>query len=125
VRFNLFMFVTLCCMGISVLNAESYYQELAACNDGDPEACFRAGNFYSSDGYKLKDYNASTAAHEVAKLYKKSCDLGYIKGCTAFAMNYTAGKDLDKKHDARYYFNKACEGGDESACVIQKMMPTE
>ena len=110
----------------STTPAETYSQNLIDCASGSAEACYDAGAFYSAKGYTLKEYNSTDAAHKVASLYKQACDLGSMEGCSAYAMSYASGKDLDKEHKgAKYYFQKACDGGVESACTMLKMMPEE
>ncbi len=107
-------------------SAEIYQKNLTDCASGDAEACYDAGVFYSAHGYTLKEYDSTNAAHKVAALYKQACDLGYMKGCRAYAMSYASGKDLDtEQKGAKYFFQKACDGGDESACTMLKMMPEE
>jgi len=95
------------------------------CGEGDAKACFEAGKAYSQEGYKEKGYDEKKAASKVASLYKRSCELGYAEGCTAYAMSYGADAHKDPDKDARYYFRKACESGDPTACTMLMMMPEE
>ena len=102
-----------------------YESYVIACEDGDAEACFKAGQVYSSEAYKEVDYDRDQAAEKVAQFYLKSCELGFAQGCTAYAMSYTADSQQDSNKDARYYFQKGCDGGDDTACTMLKMMPEE
>ena len=104
-------------------NERPLFQDtLNDCNSGNARACFEAGQLYSNI-IKNSQYNAANTASKSAKLYKKSCELGYIKGCTAYGMSYYADKDRDPEKNDLYYFNKACEGGDEVGCRLLKMAP--
>lgn len=110
---------------ITQMTAETFSENERACMEGSAEACYNAGAYYSVEGYKEKDYNSTEAGHRVAAFYKRACDLGYAKGCRAYAMNYGAGRDLDEGKGMAYYFQKACEGGDVTGCTMLKMMPSE
>ena len=101
---------------------ESY---VIACEDGDAEACFKAGQVYSSEAHKELDYDRDQAAEKVAHFYLRSCEFGFAQGCTAYAMSHTADSQQDSNKDARYYFQKGCDGGDDTACTMLKMMPEE
>jgi len=108
-----------------ILNANVFEDTLINCDENNAEACLNAGKIYSAQAYKEKDYNREKADSKVASFYKKSCDLGYAEGCTAYAMSYPAHIEKNPNKDARYYFKKACDGGDEIACSMLKMMPDE
>ncbi len=105
------------------IDSNLYESYVIACEDGDAEACFKAGKVYSSEAYKEPDYDQETAATKVAQFYLRSCELGFAQGCTAYAMSYTADSQRDTNKDARYYFQKGCDGGDDTACTMLKMMP--
>ncbi len=109
----------------SALNAQSSEENARACGKGNAKACYNVGKIYSAEAYKEKNYDSATAASRVASFYRKSCDLGYAEGCTAYAMIYAVCREKDPGRDARYYFQKGCEGGDEKGCTILKMMPSE
>jgi len=106
----------------TLLYAQSLDENKMDCDAGSAEACYHAGEFYFSQVYKGKNYNHKKAAHKVAKFYKKSCELGYAKGCTAYAMRYTADIEKDPSKDDAYYFKKACDAGEETSCTLLKMM---
>ena len=106
----------------TLLYAQSLEEHKMDCDAGSAEACYQAGELYSSQAYKEKDYNSKKAAHDVATLYKKSCELGYAKGCTAYAMSYAADTQKDPNKDAQYYFKKGCDAGDQTGCTMLKMM---
>ncbi len=110
---------------ISTLNAQSFEEKVIDCDAGNAKACHDAGKIYSAEAFKGKDYDSATAASWVASYYRKSCDLGYAEGCTAYAMIYAADREKDLGQDARYYFQKGCDGGDEKGCTILKMMPSK
>ena len=116
-------FLLLSAAAVTVINANDYAKKLLDCNDGSAQACLEAGKIYSAEGYKEKDYNQTKGAAKVTALYKRSCELGLAEGCTAYAMIYTADTHKDPNKDARYYFQKGCDGGDLSACTMLKMMP--
>jgi TPR repeat protein len=106
-----------------LLYASLFESRQTDCDEGDAKACFEAGKTYSQEGYKEKDYDEKKAASKVAALYKRSCELGYAQGCTAYAMSYAADTHKDPDKDARYYFKKACESGDLTGCTMLQMMP--
>jgi len=100
-----------------------FQKDVTDCFDGSAEACYRAGQYYSNQPHTAPDSQPEQAASDVANFYKKSCELGYAKGCTAYAMIYSADKEKDPQKTARDYFNQGCEGGDRPACTMLKMMP--
>ena len=108
---------------ISIVNAKSFKKIEAGCNAGNAKACYDAGNIYSAEAYKKKGYKEDEAAFKIALFYKKSCNLGYAEGCTAYAMSYAADKEKNSEKDARYFFQKGCDGGDKTGCTMLKMMP--
>ncbi len=99
---------------------ESYVD---TCEDKDAEACFKAGQIYSSEAYKELDYDRDQAAEKVAQFYLRSCELGFAQGCTAYGMNYTSDSQRDTNKNAKYYFEKGCEGGDTAGCTLFQMAP--
>ena len=109
------------------IDSNSFESYVAACEDAeaeaDPEACFKAGKVYSSEAYKEPDYDQEAAAEKVAQFYLKSCELGFAEGCTEYAMMYTADSQRDTSKDSRYYFQKGCDGGDDTGCSMLKMLP--
>lgn len=111
-------------LGISaMLYANVFEEKILDCNAGHAKACLDAGKTYSAQAYKAKGYDKNKAASKVASLYKKSCNFGHAEGCTAYAMQYTADKEKDPHKNAQYYFQKGCDGGDDTACTMLKMMP--
>jgi TPR repeat protein len=106
----------------TILYAQSLNEDAMDCDAGDAEACYKVGKLYSSQAHKEKSYDKKKVAHDVATLYKKSCDLGYAKGCTAYAMSYAADQQKDPSKDDAYYFQKACDAGDQTGCTMLKMM---
>ena len=103
--------------------SESYVDAVDACENEDSEACFKAGQIYSSEAYKELDYDRDQAAEKVAQFYLKSCELGFAQGCTAYGMNYTSDSQRDTNKDAKFYFEKGCEGGDTAGCTLFQMAP--
>jgi len=119
-------YILMVSFGISlVLYANTFNETIIDCNDGNAKACLEAGKTYSAEGYKEKDYDEKEAASQVASLYKRACYLGSAEGCTAYAMSYAANRDEDPKKDARYFFKKGCDGGDDIGCTMLKMMPDQ
>ena len=106
-----------------VISANTFEESVLDCDAGNAEACYSAGKFHSSHAYKNNNYDSSIAAAKVSSYYKKACNLGYIKGCTAYAMSYASDTNKDPEKNARYYFQKACDGGDDTGCTMLKMMP--
>ena len=116
--------VFLLSLGISaMLYANVFEEKTLDCDAGHAKACLEAGKIYSAHAYKAKGYDKDQAASKVASLYKKSCEFGHAEGCTAYAMQYASDKEKDPHKNAQYYFQKACDGGDYTACTILKMMP--
>jgi TPR repeat protein len=111
-------------MGIvSALYAETFEENVRGCDDGNAKACYDAGNTYSAEAYKEKDYQSAVAASKVASFYKKSCNLGYAEGCTAYGMSYAADKNKDPQENAGYYFQQGCDGGDVTGCNLLNFSP--
>lgn len=104
------------------LKAEPFNNKTIDCDDGNAKACYDAASDYSVNGYKAKSADSQKVTNIVVKLYKKSCELGYPKGCTAFGMHYAASNEKDVGKDEKYYFQKACDAGDETGCTMLKMM---
>jgi len=92
------------------------------CSENNAEACFQAAKIYSSE---IAKFNKSTQQKKlnlkVSQYYKKSCELGYGKGCLAYGMNFKKELEKDSSKNPLYYFNKACELGEEAACNIIQM----
>jgi len=110
-------------LGISaMLYANVFEEKTLDCDAGHAKACLEAGKIYSAQAYKAKNYDKEQAASKVASLYKKSCHLGDAKGCTAYALIYTADTKKDHQKNAQYYLQKGCDGGDDIACTTLKMM---
>ncbi len=118
--------LTVLSAGILVtLGAQSFEEKAIDCDEGNAQACYDAGEIHSAQAYKKKDYDRKVAAFEVALLYKKSCNLGYAKGCVAYAMSYASDEEKDPDKDIGYYFQKACDGGEDTGCTMLKMMPSK
>ena len=110
---------------LSAIFADASFQKFAdACKNGDAIACLKAGDLYSSDPENAK-LDASDAASIAASYYKRSCDLGYAKGCTAYGMHFYADTERDSNKSDIFCFKKGCEGGDKIGCTLLKMAPTE
>jgi hypothetical protein len=107
----------------STLGAQSFVEYWIDCDAGNAKACFGAGKIHSAPAYKEKNYDSAKAANEVAMFYRKSCELGYARGCTAYAMSYAADREKDPSLNMQYYLQKACDGGDDRGCTMLKMMP--
>ena len=105
------------------IDSNLYESYVDACENDDAEACFKAGKVYSSEAYKEADYDQETAATKVAQFYLKSCELGFAEGCTEYGMMFNADTQRDESKDAKYYFEKACDGGDIAGCNLFKMAP--
>jgi hypothetical protein len=106
----------------TILYAQSLNEDTMDCDAGNAEACYQAAEEHTSKAYKQKDYDSKKSAQKVIGLYKKSCELGYAKGCTTYGMSYAADQQKDPSKDDAYYFQKACEAGDETGCTMLKMM---
>jgi hypothetical protein len=54
---------------------------------------------------------------EAARLYRKACDGGNMRGCSNLGGMYANGQglEMDEKEAARLY-RKACDGGYKDAC---------
>lgn len=119
VSFSIFIFAA----SFIFLNAESFQKSADACEEENAGACYDAGRIYSAEAYKYKNYDRIEAASKVASFYKKSCELGYAQGCTAYGMSYAADKNRDTQKDALYYFRKGCDGGDQAGCSLMGLAP--
>ncbi len=106
----------------TVLYAQSFEESYMDCDDGNAEACYQAAETYTSRLHKSTKQEQQKEAQKVIEFYKKSCTLGYAKGCTVYGMQYAADTEKDSSKDDAYYFKKACEAGDETGCTMLKMM---
>ncbi len=73
------------------------------CNNVDAIGCFKLGN------------NFRAGSDERFKYYKKSCNMGYGKGCYEFATNYNMFRN-NEGSERKYlfsltYYDKACKAG--------------
>jgi len=116
------LFILSILLSVIFVEAEPFNNKTIDCDSGNAQACYEAARDYSAHGYKAKGYDSKKAANIVTHYYKKSCDLGYAKGCRAYAMNYTSDVEKDPTKNEAYYFKKACDEGDEIGCTMLKMM---
>lgn len=107
---------------ISSLEAQPFHNLTIDCDDGNAKACYEAAKKYSGNSYKAKGQENQKVANSVAKLYKKSCELGYAKGCTESGIHYASSTEKEMGKSEKYYFQKACDAGDETGCTMLKMM---
>ena len=91
------------------------------CSNNDAEACFQAAKVYVTEVSKIKNVQQVNINKKIAQLYKKSCELGYAKGCMSYAMNFRKDLEKDSKLDSLYYFQKACDLGEDAACNVVQM----
>ncbi len=106
-----------------VIDNDSFESYVTACENDVPESCYKAGKVYSSEAYKEADYDQEEAATKTAQFYLKSCELDFAKGCTEYGMMFSADTQRDESKDAKYYFKKACDGGDTAGCNLLEMAP--
>jgi len=105
-----------------ILYANSFAEESMDCDAGNAEACYQAAEHYTPKAYKGKVIDHNKEAQKVIDLYKKSCTLGYAKGCNQYGMHYAADTNKNPSKNDAYYFKKACDAGDETGCTMLKMM---
>ncbi len=110
---------------VSTLCAGSFEENVLACDNGNAKACYDAGKIHSAEAYKVEGYDQADAAAKVATLYRKSCQLEYAAGCTAYGMSYAADIEKDTEKDALYFFQKACDAGDATGCNLLKFASRE
>ena len=81
----------------------------AACDDGNSAACFEMG-----ERYRIVDRDNKTALI----FYKKSCDAGYMTGCTNGGnLLYMKGTQYSKQwKEAKKMYQTACDAGEDPAC---------
>lgn len=106
----------------SVLYAQSFKENSMDCDAGNAQACYQAAEVYTTQTYREKKVALKKIPQEKIDLYKKSCELGYAKGCTQYGMRYAADTQKNRDKDDAYYFQKACDMGDETGCTMLKMM---
>jgi len=106
----------------TLLYAQSINDYKMDCDAGSAEACYQLGELYASKTYKRTCTNSQNFAQKTIELYKKSCKLGYAKGCTKYGINYAADHKKDPNKNDIYYFQKACDEGDETGCNLLNMM---
>ncbi len=99
----------------SVLSAEVLEENMSACENGNPGAYYEARKIYSVEAYKEEVYRQVDAAFSVAGFYRESCRQGYVT-------RYAAKREENTQKDARYFFQKACDGGDEIGSNLTKLM---
>ena len=64
----------------TLLYAQSLNEHTMDCDAGSAEACYQAGEIYSSQAHKEKNYDKKKVAHDVATLYKNLVSLGMQRG---------------------------------------------
>lgn len=82
----------------------------SACdNESNSSACFRMG-----ERYRIIDRDNKTALI----FYKKSCDAGYMTGCTNGGnLLYMKGTQYSKQwKEAKKMYQTACDAGEDPAC---------
>lgn len=73
-------------------------------------SCYHAGKF-SIDAFKEPDYS------QAMTFYKKACDLGESRGCTALDDLYAQGHTINKRYEGfAKKLAKECRDGDGRAC---------
>jgi len=118
-----FKYIIILILGFfTLLHAYTLEERQIDCNAGDAEACYTAAETYATKAYKVKSYDLNKTSDTVITLYKKSCTLGYAKGCTAYATRYASDRQKDPQKSEEYYFQKACDGGDGTGCTLLNMM---
>jgi len=117
-KYTLALFVIL----FSILYANSFTKERMDCDAGNAEACYKEAEAYAFTSDKIKKLDIQRDAQQAIVLYKKSCTLGYAKGCSQYGMRYAADTEKDPSKNDAYYFQKACDGGDLTGCTLLKMM---
>ncbi len=106
----------------SILYAQSFTQESMDCDAGNAKACYQEAEAHAFLSHKMKKLDIQKNAQKVIDLYKKSCTLGYAKGCSQYGMHYAADTNKDPSKDDAYYFKKACDAGEQTGCTMLKMM---
>ena len=84
-----------------------------ACQAHNAEQCFRLGMAYSGTVYAAVSKNEKKAY----QYYKKACDKGHTKACTALSKVYMTGQGVKVDYQkAKQLAEKACDDGDDLAC---------
>jgi TPR repeat protein len=87
-----------------------------ACEKGEPTGCLYLG-YAHLDG-KGVDVKGGQAA---APVFARACNDKATAGCAGLGMLYMHGNGVPQdKARARWYFQRACGGGDEIACKMAK-----
>jgi uncharacterized protein len=88
---------------------ESTQKKRALCEEGNSTACFQMG-----ERYRIIEQDSKTAL----AFYIKSCDAGYMTGCTNGGILVTMkGTPYSKEYKlARKMFTKACDAGEDPSC---------
>ena len=96
---------------MSKVKQRALYQR--TCDLGAGEVCYELAIMYR-DGTDLVDKKDATKS---GKLCKKACDRDMYMGCFGLGIMYKYGKGVKKsKINAKYFFNKACDGGVKEGC---------
>jgi len=106
---------------LSLTANETFDTYLKSCTKSNAKACFDAAKYISSYGHTFVKQNSNTIAAQSAQLYKKSCNLGLAKACTAYGMIFYADPLADATKNDLYFFKKGCNGGDQVGCTLYKM----
>ena len=79
------------------------------CDDANSSACFRMG-----ERYRIIEKDNKIAK----KFYRKSCDAGYMTGCTnGGILVMMEGKQYSSQwQEAKKMFKKACDAGEDPSC---------
>jgi TPR repeat protein len=87
-----------------------------ACGNADMRACATAAFLFHQGRGVQKD------AAKGLKLLEKSCDLGFLEGCTQVAVTLAARQTADDLERARSLLDVACQGGHARACELRKSL---
>jgi TPR repeat protein len=119
---KIFFTVSVILCTISAKETAAFVEYAMACDEGNPEACYKAGKIYSANAHTFKDYTAAKASERTAYFYKRSCNLGYAPGCTAYGMSYASDKSHDPQKSPQYYFQKLARVGISPDAIFLKVV---
>ena len=89
------------------LSAGELEDNIKKCDGGDAQACLKAAEKY---------YVAGKTDPKEVELFQKACNLNNAEACTLLAYKYKKSGDMA---NAKIFYTKACDLGDQVACKMK------
>ena len=89
------------------LSAGELEDNIKKCDGGNTQACLKAAEKY---------YVAGKTDPKEIELFRKACNLNNAEACTLLAYKYKKSGDMA---NAKIFYTKACDLGDQVACTMK------